>query len=169
MSAADPMGVSGTATDVAPSSSAPAANAPRTRKPRKPDPEAPRRKALVTSIFAEATKAGDATGAAAISRLLSMTEGGEGKESTRFKSSDFKDESVGTKFYYDFRIAWHEQKIAELRKARDGKKPMSQDKAKKKLDKIGKDIEALKAQLMDQGIDPAQFGELGSLLGIKLG
>lgn len=158
----DPMGVNGAPTDTA------TATAPgKARKPRQPDPDAPRRKSFVVSVVAEAKKAAaspEEAKSAAISRLLASPD--------TFKIPDFRHDDVESKWYWDYRIAGYEARIAECKAARDGAsvKTVNPDKAKKKIEKIGKDIAILKAQLEAQGIDLASFGvDVNALFGMKLG
>ena len=111
--------------------------------------------------------------AAAIERLLHVNDGKEAKDSIKFKLSDFKaeDKSVTVHQFYDFKIAYHREMIVMLEKAKIGSKSISPEKAKKKLDKIGKDISTLAAALKAQGVDVAALlggnSDLVALLGSK--
>ena len=174
----DPMGVAGEATPVA-AAGTEAPKPPSTRKARKPDPDAPKRKALVKSIFAEATKSNSdkaAAETAAIQRCLEINAK-EGKDAVRFKVTDFKDAkgetgAPGARVFFNFRIAWHNARIIEIVALRDGKKSISPEKAKKKVEKINKDLKDLLAQLQCQGVDlKGMFGDTfdaEKLIGMKV-
>lgn len=189
----DPMGVSGAPTGGAPVITPPAAGTP-AKKPRAAkadDTEAPKRKLFVKKIFDEeragipdpGTIPADASpevkaafeiaakpmrdaNLKAVKRLIAQ-------DAVKIKAVDFKQEGVGLGQFYRLKVEYHAQKAAEWQSILDGKKSLTPEKAKAKLEKMKNDMQGILDALGGQGVDlkSLNMGGMADLVGLleKLG
>lgn len=165
--AVDPMGAAGAATPLAPIAP-PGEKA--AKKPKAEDTDAPRRKSVVSAIFAEAAKTshkdkdgnpltGDALKKAqvevAIKQLLVKSEG---KDGLKLKPSDFGEAEGGKKSYYMVRKTFYLARAQECQDKIDGKSSATPEAIAKKIGKAQDELAKLVAQLKAAGIDPAEMG-----------
>lgn len=134
----------------------------RRRGPKREDHDAAKRREFVNNVFAEA---GPGNEEAAIRRLLSVNVGRAKGERITFKAKDFADVG-GRPRYCDLRIQYYRDQLAAWERARDGVKRVTPEKAKTRLEKVGRDLLALESFLRAQGVDVSAIrAKLGLVVG----